>query len=572
MRKTITFIGVLTAIFALLHSCANPTYPTGGEKDSLPPKLLSVTPKDSTIQFKDNEIVFTFDEFVQVQNPLQNVIITPNPTIFPEIVAKRNNLYVRFKEPLIDSTTYTISFGSSLKDNNEGNAYNNLQYVFSTGEKLDSLTLKGSISFIGDKFPQNVYVVMYRDTVDTLFLTKRPDYIYKTDEKGNFEFKNLQAGIFSIFAIGDKNYNYFYDNLNEEIGFFEKPVFLNSDSVQNIRFSFFLPEQEKLYFTDFPQVLTQPQLTAKLNKEIDKVNVYRLSCIEPENIPNGILQNDRKSFLLWFPENAEKGMCLFGFYKNDTLLDSVRISYELEIANLPAIKLTPENVNKQNQVFVSPQGQVKFETNIPLLNPTDSTGVFLIQDSTIKDKVEYMTDNQQIILNNFPKIKQPTSLRFLPGSLRSWYNTKNEDTIVFQLKQYVDEDLGLLSITYNFPDSSMQYLIQVFSAEKSVILDTLVSGVKVFKWTSEGILPGNYSSQVVFDVDRNGIRSFGSFAQKILPEILYVYDKPIQLKNNWEFEVEINVSSATNKPSKSFDGNVNNPSINDDEGFVPKKK
>ncbi|MBX7225984.1 MAG: Ig-like domain-containing protein [Chitinophagales bacterium] len=573
MKKGFLYIGMLSAIFLLLHSCANPTYPTGGEKDALPPKLLSVVPKDSTVLFENNEVVFTFDEFVQIQNPIQNVIITPNPKEFPDITARRNNLIVKFKEPLLENTTYTVSFGAALKDNNEGNAYNNLQYVFSTGSVLDSLSLKGNISFIGDKFPQNVFVVMYKDASDSAFLSKRPDYIYRADEKGTFDFKNLQAGKYTLYAIGDKNYNYYYDNPTEEIGFMDSSIILSPDAIKNVSFNFFLPEQEQLLFTEFPRVLSLPLLTAKLNKELDRLSIYRLTCLnQPSLVPDGVLSVDRKVFTIWFPETAAKGNYLFGFFKNDALLDSVNVSYEPDFTKLTPIKLTPTYTNKQNQIVLTPNDSfITFQANLPLTDNEDSAYLYLKIDSLNFTKLAYSVDNQQITTYKTPNGLQFDTVIFYPGTIHAVFGTTNKDTLYFPVKHYSEQDLGVLNIQYNFPDSSLQYLIKVFNSSNAIVLDTIISGVSTMKWHSGFLLPGNYSTQVIFDEDRNGIRSFGSFFTKSLPEPLYIYDKPINLKNNWEFDVDIEVKKVNTKAQKQTDEKTNTSLPKDDEDVFQKR-
>ena len=94
---------------AAFSGCANQIPPTGGDRDSLPPVLVKVTPGDSSIHFSNKTITFTFDEFiedVQQQNPYQNVIISPTPEHFPSIESKLRTLTVKIKDTLEPNTTY----------------------------------------------------------------------------------------------------------------------------------------------------------------------------------------------------------------------------------------------------------------------------------------------------------------------------------------------------------------------------------------------------------------------------------------------------------------------------------
>ena len=65
-------------LFSLLTiSCAKQTAPTGGPKDTIPPNLISVLPKKNTVNFSGNTIEMTFDEYINLDNPQEQILITP---------------------------------------------------------------------------------------------------------------------------------------------------------------------------------------------------------------------------------------------------------------------------------------------------------------------------------------------------------------------------------------------------------------------------------------------------------------------------------------------------------------
>ena len=87
-KGLISLIGVISIIIISVISgpgCANVIPPQGGPRDSLPPQLQKATPGDSTRNFTGNKIVFTFDEFVDVQSVQENLTVSPLP---------KNNLFV----------------------------------------------------------------------------------------------------------------------------------------------------------------------------------------------------------------------------------------------------------------------------------------------------------------------------------------------------------------------------------------------------------------------------------------------------------------------------------------------
>src|SRR5882757_3807287 len=123
-RTLISFLVFAILIcFTVISSpgCANVVPPMGGARDSIPPVLLKVTPRDSSVNFTGNKINFTFDEYVDIDNFSQNAIISPVPRGMPQPSRKLNTLSIHLRDSLEPNTTYTIDFGKSIKDVNEGN-------------------------------------------------------------------------------------------------------------------------------------------------------------------------------------------------------------------------------------------------------------------------------------------------------------------------------------------------------------------------------------------------------------------------------------------------------------------
>ena len=134
MRKYIISLQVALFIFLVewLGSCANIIPPTGGPRDSLPPVFVDANPPDSATQFHSGKIVLSFDEFVQLDKPLETIVVSPYPKKQWESEAHLRTVTVRIKDTLEPNTTYTIDFGNSVRDINEGNILKNFRYVFTT--------------------------------------------------------------------------------------------------------------------------------------------------------------------------------------------------------------------------------------------------------------------------------------------------------------------------------------------------------------------------------------------------------------------------------------------------------
>ncbi|HEX6429698.1 MAG TPA: Ig-like domain-containing protein [Niastella sp.] len=198
-------------IIALLPStlvqtgCANIVPPMGGPRDSLPPHLVKINPRDSATNFTGKKIVIEFDEFVQIDNIQENLMVSPVPKINPLIESKLRTVTVTVKDTLQPNTTYSIDFGNAIKDINEGNILKNFTYKFATGNTLDSLSLTGKVIIAETGLTDSTLIVMLHPSQDdSAVIKEKPRYIARVDKQGNYAFSNLPSGSFALFALKDE--------------------------------------------------------------------------------------------------------------------------------------------------------------------------------------------------------------------------------------------------------------------------------------------------------------------------------------------------------------------------------
>lgn len=230
-RATILFI-----ITALYFSCAQQGSPSGGPRDEDPPVVLESVPANYSTSFDAKKIQITFDEYVVLENVNQQLVVSPPMSEKPEVRLKGKSLIIEFEEALKDSTTYTFNFGSAIKDLHEGNKLLNFEYVFSTGEVLDSLSVRGTLKYAADlRVPDEpISIMLYDDLRDSVPLTEIPLYVGRSDDSGVFSVNNLKADTFKIFALKDGNYNLMYDLPTEEIAFLDSNLILNTEYIRGI--------------------------------------------------------------------------------------------------------------------------------------------------------------------------------------------------------------------------------------------------------------------------------------------------------------------------------------------------
>ena len=205
--------------------CGQIGMPTGGPKDSIPPRLVNASPALKSVNVKDNKITLTFNEYVDLKEAQTNVLISPLPKKQPSIDFKLKTVTVKLKDTLLPNTTYSINFGSAIVDNNEGNPYKDFTYVFSTGPQIDSFMLSGKVILAETgKSDSTLLAMLYRKTDDSAVQKNRPDYVARLSGDGSFTFVNLPAGSFNIYALKDGDGGKTYNSKKEIFAFADAAV------------------------------------------------------------------------------------------------------------------------------------------------------------------------------------------------------------------------------------------------------------------------------------------------------------------------------------------------------------
>ncbi len=234
------FVAIYYVITIGGSGCAQIIPPTGGPKDTLAPVLLEAIPKDSTINFTGNKITLNFDEYVQLDNNLQDqLIVSPTPKIAPSIEAKLKTVTIKIKDTLEPNTTYSIDLGNALKDINEGNALRNFTYLFTTGSKFDSAMLSGNVILAENgKIDTTLIVMLHRNLDDSAVVKERPRYYTRLDKKGNFKFHNLAPGRYNVFALKDPSGQKLYQRNSDLFAFIDSNIIVGPSGPGLVLYAF----------------------------------------------------------------------------------------------------------------------------------------------------------------------------------------------------------------------------------------------------------------------------------------------------------------------------------------------
>lgn len=249
-----------------MTNCANIVPPSGGPKDTLPPLVLRVDPEDSTLHFNSHKVTFLFDEYVQLDNVNEKLVVSPTLKRAPQVIARLHTVTMTIKDTLQPNTTYTFNFADAIKDVNERNAVQEFVYVVSTGDYLDSLQMTGHIinAEVG-RVDSNVAVMLYRKFDDSVVTKEKPVYYTKSRGDGSFHFKNLAPGTYKMFALKEEAKDLQYDDPAELIAFPDSLIHLEN-TIHDINLFTFLEVDSTLKkkVIDSSNLLPPPKKKPKL--------------------------------------------------------------------------------------------------------------------------------------------------------------------------------------------------------------------------------------------------------------------------------------------------------------------
>ena len=212
MNRTNRHIIVLSIALAGMWACANRGVgPQGGPKDETPPKVVKEIPENGTVNYHDKRIEISFDEYLQLNDVVNQVLISPPQQRPPEVRAVGKKVTVTFDGELSDSTTYTIDFGEAICDNNERNPLKGYTFAFATGPEIDTLQISGLVINAENLNPvANIYAGIHRNLADSAFEKEPFTRIARTNEKGEFTIQNVHRGLYRLYALDDISRDYVY--------------------------------------------------------------------------------------------------------------------------------------------------------------------------------------------------------------------------------------------------------------------------------------------------------------------------------------------------------------------------
>ena len=369
--------------------CAQIGTPTGGVKDSLPPFLIKASPAKGSRNVIPNKITLDFNEYIDVTDLQQNLVISPLQNRNPSIVASPRSISLKFRDTLLPNTTYIINFGNAIRDINENNVLKDFTYVFSTGNTIDSLTLSGKVTLAETGGIDSTMIVMlYRNAVDSTVQKKKPNYIAKVNRDGSFNFTNLPADNFKIYALKDGDGGKTYNALTEIFAFADEEVSTkNNDAITLFAYA------EKIAANNQNTVSTtviKKELEKKLRVSNNILGAKDL--LEPLELT---FNNPLKKF------DSNKIYIADTFYKR-----------------IPAVQYKPDSTARRLTLFTKWQPETALILIIDKDAAEDSAGTKLLKTDTIRFTTKRNEDYGKLVLrfNNIDLTKNPV-IQFTLGDI-----------------------------------------------------------------------------------------------------------------------------------------------------------
>ncbi len=546
-RVLVYFVGILLVIGMI--QCANPIPLTGGEKDETPPGLDSTrtTPNMQT-NFEKQTIELAFDEWVQLNDVRNQVVISPPIEPAPEINLRGKTVQIQFDETatLRENATYTINFGEAIQDLTERNPADNLRFVFSTGDLIDSLEVEGIVRDVEKNEPQEgVLVMLYDNLADSVVRTERPFYFAKTDETGHFHIQNVRADTFKVVVLDDQIPNYTYD-ATESIGFLEAPIIVPDTTRKELELTIFKAE-EALNVLDI-DTTQYGRADVLFNKKIRLEELF----FKYENIPNTLFFEASKDTLhVWYELGELSNWELH--IRQDTLWrDTLQVTNKGKQKFLSTAQLEPYKKLSPRQE-VNPIKPLVLQWNHPLAS-FDTAFIQLYQDSILVEQalditIDSTAMNRKLNIKHKWKEDSTYTIQLLPNALTDIYGIMLKDTVKQIVRVQESKALGNLNLTVIGLDSTQHYVVEVLAGSDAVFERFQVKEVSTFKTTLEKIKASTYSVRIVTDWNKNGYWDTGNYDLKRQAEPIFT--KQLEaLRANWDLEAEVNLVEETNKKSE----------------------
>ncbi|MBU2940838.1 Ig-like domain-containing protein [Lacinutrix sp. C3R15] len=526
MRNKLSNLFFILTIGLILISCANRGNPSGGPKDITAPKIVKSIPQNYTTNFNGKEIKIYFDEYVKIKNLTKQLIISPPMDPSPEVTplgTASKYITIKINDTLLENTTYAFNFGNSIVDNNEENPYSYYKFVFSTGNYIDSLSVKGDILDASLRKPEDfVSVRLYEiDSTfsDSIVYKKLPKYVTNTlDSTTTFSIDNIKAGKYMLVALKDANEDNKFQQLTDKIGFYKDYITVPTDSTYSLK----LFKEEADFSIIRPRLVAGEKIAFGYQGDY-KNTAINITSVVPDTFKYTITKDAQTDSLnYWYsPRLKDTDSLLFTVKNNKYTKD-----FTVKISDQPRDSLKIE-ASKGTLNF---KDNFKITANIPLTNFNEKKLTILDKDSL---QVAYTTV-LDTLKNTYSLIFDKTEnnkyfVQVLPEAFTDFFNNKN-DSLNYTLSTRNFADYGNVRVTlYNAKYPIIAQLTDAKGELKAEIYSTQPEPLD-FRYLD----PAKYYLRIIYDTNKNKKYDSGNYLKKRQPERISHFKEAIEVRANWD--------------------------------------
>jgi len=522
---------VLVLSINLLYTCANRGRPSGGEKDTEPPLITKVVPENFSTNFKGKEIRIYFNEFIKVKNLQKQLIISPpmdtEPTITP-LGSASKYIKIVINDTLEDNTTYAFNFGQSIVDNNEENPYDYYRYVFSTGDVIDSLSVKGTIVDAEKLKPDSFVSVMLYELdstyTDSTVYKQKPKYITNTlDSLTSFSIDNIKEGQYKLIALKDENGNFTYQQKSDKIGFYEGIVSVPTDTTYTVK----LFKEELDFDVKRPKQIAGQKIAFGYEGDYEDMTIELLGD-SLKYVENRITKDKTKDTLYyWYKPKIEIDSALF-VIRNKTFVDTLTHKFrDIDKDSLIIKAMQSASVNFIDDFTV--------EGTIPFVKIDESQVTILDKDSL---EVPFTTSfdklNNRYSFNFEKKESDKYNIEMLPSTFEDFFGNVN-DTLNYSLRTKTFADYT--NIRVRLVNAVYPVIVQLTSEKGVVKYEQFATEERLFDF--KNLDPSMYYIRVIYDTNGNQKWDSGNFLLQRQPERVSYAEGLIDGRAGWDYPEEV---------------------------------
>ena len=592
---------------AFFSRCANIMTPEGGPKDTLPPVIVKIEPGNFATNFKEKKIYIEFNEFVQIKDQNKELFTSPAMKKKPLITMRGKGIVITIRDTLKENTTYAIDLGSAIRDNNEGNPLNAMRYVFSTGDKVDSMMCSGytADSYKADSVSRTFIWFYIADSIpstpgyDSTIFNRKPDVIARAQNNGIFIAQNLKPVNYRVYAIGDKNDNQLYEPGTDLVGLLDSvynPAKLPEFAIWFDSLRMYPSAEPQLYFRMFTdKAFVNQRLVDAQRPEQKKAIFYfnadypRIDSLEFDNIPSDKVlldpqTNGRDTMVVWFNVPAEqlpdtiKGKIVY--FRHDSLRQLSKTREPLKLAwklvetkeqekERERIEKEKEKAKAEGKEYVDPNYKNPFTLKVSAgkeINPEkgfditfgapavklDTTAIEIVSVDENKNKTPIKWHLERDTMNMCRWMvkadwKEKSNYQlYIPKKTITDVMGYENDSTVMDFATYDPEKFATVSLNVNGSGKN-RYIILLTDGSGKTLQE--LKDVTTGKYRFNYVNPGDVRLRIIEDKNGNGKWDAGDVIAGLQPERAEAYfndrgEETFTTKMNWDFEINIDMDKV----------------------------